>query len=166
MLRLLLRIEPSLTSEFSSSSSSFVISQVYRLPPHTLFSRAIKFWMMARVRIREGVVTIIISVVVCVALLRLMEDMLVSCQFHSDSGAPEKFILYFFSAWQIPTCWNACVLSDLRALIFSIKPYSPAVPVAVAMVTSLNTIVAMINYACGSLQERELFTQHRPHLKT
>jgi len=33
------------------------------------------------------------------------------------------------------------VSSDLRARIFSIKPYSPAVPVAVAMVASVNTIV-------------------------
>ena len=28
-------------------------------------------------------------------------SMLVSCRFHSDSGAPEKFILYFFSAWEL-----------------------------------------------------------------
>jgi len=65
----------------------------------------------------------------------------------------------------------------INEVINELKPYSPTVPVAVAMVTSVNTIVAwsidvmssMINCACGSLQERELFTQQsvdRPHLKT
>jgi len=45
--------------------------------------------------------------------------------------------------WRVSvrTCLNEWVSSDLRALIFSIKPYSPAVPVAVAMVASINTIV-------------------------
>jgi len=63
-----------------------------------------------------------------------------------------------------------------RENIFSIKPYSPAVLAAIAMVASVNTIVArsmgvmssMINCACGSLQECELFTQQfvdGPHLK-
>ena len=47
--------------------------------------------------IGQGFITyIIISVVVSVALLRLMGDVLVSCRFRSDSGAPGKFILYRF----------------------------------------------------------------------
>ena len=45
---------------------------------------------------RSFITYIIISVVVSVALLRLMGDVLVSCRFRSDSGAPEKFILYYF----------------------------------------------------------------------
>ena len=45
---------------------------------------------------RSFITYIIISVVFSVALLRLMGDVLVSCRFHSDSGVPEKFILYFF----------------------------------------------------------------------
>ena len=45
---------------------------------------------------RSFITYIIISVVVSVALLRLMGDVLVSCRFRSDSGAPEKFILYRF----------------------------------------------------------------------
>ena len=104
MLRFLLHIEPSLTSD-DGGGGSFI----------TYIS-------------------------ISVALLRLMGDVLVSCPLHSNSGVPDKFILYF-----------------LRALIFSIKPYSLAVQVAVAMVASVNTIVAcsmgvmssMINCTCG-----------------
>jgi len=72
---------------------------------------------------------------------------------------------------------DSLALCRLPHSIFRIKPYSPAVPVAVAMVASVNTTVSwsmgvmssMFNCACGSLQERELFTHQsvdRPHLKT
>jgi len=53
---------------------------------------------------RSFITYIIISVVVSVVLLRLMGDVLVSCRFHSDSGAPEKFILYFFFSVRNTMC--------------------------------------------------------------
>ena len=142
-------------------------------------------------------ITYIIISVVSVALLDLL-DLLVSCPFHSDSGAQEKFLLYFFFsvrntmcgvwAWELvemhvshghcvrlespepsltsehpPLPTSLChPLTDLLPphTIFRIKPYSPAVLVAVAMVASVNTIVewsmgvmsSMINCACGSLR--------------
>jgi len=62
-------------------------------------------------------VYIYIYVVVSVALLRLMGDVLVSCHFHRDSGAPDKCHVWRVS---VRICWNnACftlIEWDLRAL--------------------------------------------------
>ena len=121
-------------------------------------------------------------------LVLLCSDSWETCLFPAVSIAiaacqRNLYYTFFFSvrnamcgvwAWELV---EMRVSSDLRALIFSIKPNSPAAQVAVAMVASVNTIVAwsmgvmssMINCACGSLQERELFTQQyvdRPHLKS
>ena len=52
----------------------------------------------AEVMDRSFIIYINISVVVVVALLRLMGDVLVSCRFHSDSGGQRNlyYIDFFF----------------------------------------------------------------------
>ena len=63
---------------------------------------------------------IIISIFVSVAVLRLMGDVLVSSCFHSDSGAPEKFIAYFFFSVRNTMCgmwaWELVEMRISRSL--------------------------------------------------
>jgi len=47
------------------------------------------------------------------ALLRLMGDVLVSCRFHCDSGAPQKFIKKFQREKR--NVWRECVTKDRKA---------------------------------------------------
>ena len=47
----------------------------------------------AEVRGLSLIILLLVLMLLITALLRLMGNVLVSCRFHSDSGAPEKFIL-------------------------------------------------------------------------
>ena len=94
---------------------------------HLIFLNATAVWTA---RLDGSFITnIIISVVFSAALLRLCSDgrRAFSCRFHSNSGAPEKFILYFFFSVKITVCgvwtWELVEMRVSRSLRETWEPW-------------------------------------------